>query len=230
LQVIQLKTILPKRTKIIAQHHAEKPFTGIKKHVQRIADKCIDACLFASRDMGLEWVRAGNIASAKKIHEVMEVSSNFYPINKITAKSELGIGAATMFLWVGRLNENKDPLNVISTFLKYAETNATATLYMIYHTDELLAEVKKAIESHPNRCAIALIGKVPHHDLLYWYNSADFFILNEPGNESELLTALRSTANIDVAEKRNRSLTYFDRNLSFGAIALQIEKIAEGLF
>jgi len=202
---------------------------------------------------------------------VMEVSSNFYPINKITAKSELGIGAATMFLWVGRLNENKDPLNVISTFLKYAETNATATLYMIYHTDELLAEVKKAIESHPNRCAIALIGKVPHHDLLYWYNSADFFIsgshyegsgtavceamscgcvpivtdilsfrmitdqgncgiLYEPGNESELLTALRSTANIDVAEKRNRSLTYFDRNLSFGAIALQIEKIAEGLF
>jgi glycosyltransferase involved in cell wall biosynthesis len=271
LQVIQLKTILPKRTKLIAQHHAEKPFTGIKKHVQRIADKCIDACLFASNDMGLEWVKSGNITSAKKIHEVMEVSSNFYPINKITAKAQLGICADIVFLWVGRLNENKDPLNVVKAFLEYAETNASARLYMIYHTDELLTKVKKIIESHLNKSAITLIGKVSHHDILNWYNSADFFIsgshyegsgtavceamscgcipivtdilsfrmitnqgncgiLYKPGNESELLTALRSTATIDVAKKRNRSLTYFDRNLSFRAIATQIEKVAEGLF
>jgi len=176
LQVIQLKTVLPERTKIIAQHHAEKPFTGIKKYVQKIADKCIDACLFASHDMGLEWVKAGNIASAKKIYEVMEVSSNFYPINKTTARSQLGISAATVFLWVGRLNENKDPFNVVSTFLKYAETNISARLYMIYHTDELLDEVKDLIQRHINKDAIALIGKVPHDELLYWYNSADFFI------------------------------------------------------
>jgi len=271
LQVIQLKTILPNRTKIIAQHHAEKPFMGIKKHVQRVADKCIDACLFASHNMGLEWVGAGNISSSKKIHEVMEVSSNFHPLDKPTAKLHLGICADTVFLWVGRLNENKDPLNVVSTFLKYAEINASARLYMIYHTDELLNEVKALIESHRNKCAITLIGKVPHHDLLHWYNSADFFIsgshyegsgtavceamscgcvpivtdilsfrmitdqgncgiLYEPGNEAELLAALKLTATINKAEKRDKSLTYFDRNLSFGAIASQIEKIAEGLF
>ena len=32
--------------------------------------------------MGETWVKKGNLASEKKIHEIMEVSSVFYPIDK----------------------------------------------------------------------------------------------------------------------------------------------------
>ena len=46
---------------------------GLKKYAQRLADKCIDAYLFASYEMGVEWVEKGNIASVKKIRGVMEV-------------------------------------------------------------------------------------------------------------------------------------------------------------
>jgi glycosyltransferase involved in cell wall biosynthesis len=176
LQLIQLQLLLGKNTKIIAHHHAEKPFTGIKKYIQRIADRYIDAYLFASHIMGMDWVKNGNIASPSKIHEVMEVSSNFYPVEKSTARLKTGIEGEQIFLWVGRLNENKDPLNVVRAFLEFTNNDSSARLYMIYHTDELLNDIQLLLDGHANQNAITLVGKVEHDDLLYWFNSADFFI------------------------------------------------------
>ncbi|ASU35186.1 glycosyltransferase family 4 protein [Mucilaginibacter xinganensis] len=176
LQVIQLGIILNGKTKIIAHHHAEKPMPGIKKYAQKLADLFIDAYLFASMDIGLDWVKNGNISSAKKIREVMEVSSNFRPINRQLAKQKTGASGNPVFLWVGRLNQNKDPLNVVKGFLEYMKTQPRARLYMIYHTDELLADIKCILKDHPNGVAITLLGKIEHEELLYWFNSADFLI------------------------------------------------------
>ena len=64
-QVIQLRLSLGKKVKIIIQNHAEKPFTGIKKYLQRIADKYINAYFFAAHTIGAEWISKGNIASKK---------------------------------------------------------------------------------------------------------------------------------------------------------------------
>jgi len=176
LQLIQLRLLLNKSARIIVHHHAEVPFTGFKKYIQQLADKCTDAYLFASMQMGIEWVNKGNIADERKIHEVMEVSSIFYPIKKAAAKLKTGASGSQIFLWVGRLNENKDPLNVVSAFLKYAAINADARLYMAYHTDELLGAVKQLLDKSPAKNTVILTGKVPRADMLYWFNSADFFI------------------------------------------------------
>jgi glycosyltransferase involved in cell wall biosynthesis len=176
LQVVQLGALLNRKVKFIVQHHAEKPFTGLKKYLQRWADLHIDAYLFASKSMGMEWVKKGNLASKKKIHEVMEVSSVFYPVKTEEAKAKTNASGSPVFLWVGRLNQNKDPLLVIRAFLTFVKEQPSARLYMIYHTDELLAEVKELIASNTNKNAIVLIGKVPNPDLLYWYNSADFIV------------------------------------------------------
>lgn len=174
LQLIQLRLILGKRTRIIAQHHAEKPSKGLKRIIQKVADNCVDAYLFASHALGAEWVKIGNIASGKKIHEVMEVSSLFYPDKNASLK--LNLAGDPIFLWVGRLNANKDPLNVVKAFLKFAENSPDVRLYMIYHTDELIDEIKLLLAAYTDNCPVILIGKVPHDELLYWFNSADFFI------------------------------------------------------
>jgi glycosyltransferase involved in cell wall biosynthesis len=60
---------------------------------------------------------------------------------------------------------------VVKAFLAFAEVNPDTRLYMIYHTDELLNDIK-ALQTD----AIKLIGKVPHDDLLYWFNSVDFIV------------------------------------------------------
>lgn len=176
LQVMQLRLALRGKTRIIVQNHAEKPAPGIRKFLQQLADKCVDAYLFASREMGLDWVARGNLASVQKIHEVMELSSIFYPIDKAAAKAKTGINAEKVFLWVGRLDVNKNPITAVKAFLKFAETEPQARLYMLYHTEELLPQVQQLIAGAPNQEAIKLVGKIPNDDMLYWFNSADFLI------------------------------------------------------
>ncbi len=176
LQVMQLRLLLGKKVKVMVQHHAEKPFTRLKKNLQVWADSSIDAYLFASLGFGQEWMNAGIISSAHKIHEVMEVSSVFYPTDPMMAKAKTGVSGQPVFLWVGRLDTNKDPLNVVKAFLAFLKTCPSARVYMVYHTDELLKDLTGVLNSDPLGEAVTLIGKLPHDDLLYWYNSADFFI------------------------------------------------------
>lgn len=174
-QVVQLRFLLGKKVKIIVQNHAEQPFTGIKKYLQHIADKYINAYFFAADAIGAEWVSKGNIASKKKIHEIMEVSSVFYPIDKTIARAKTNVSDDTVFLWAGRLNKNKDPITVINAFLKFLQFKPAAHLYMIFQTEELLSELEMLIAK--NNCrAITLVGKVPHKKMLYWLNSSDFII------------------------------------------------------
>jgi len=177
LQVIQLRLGLGRKIKIIAQNHAEKPFTGIKKYLQQLADKYIDAYFFASHAAGAEWVSKGNLHSEKKVREIMEVSSVFYPVDKILARSITRVSGDPVFLWTGRLNVNKDPLTVVQAFLQFLRFQPTAHLYMIYQTAELLPELKILINSEKNNHnAVVLIGEVQHKEMQYWFNSADFII------------------------------------------------------
>lgn len=176
LQVIQLRLLLGRKVKIITQNHAEKPQTGARKYLQRSASYCIDAYLFASRSMGIDWVNKGNLTDPGKIHEVMEVSSGFKPIERSIAVEKTKVKGKPVFLWVGRLNENKDPLNVVKAFLRFIDSEPSAHLYMIYHTDELLTPIQALLKSDKNKDAITLIGQVAHNELLYWYNCAEIIL------------------------------------------------------
>lgn len=127
--------------------------------------------------MGEEWVTKGNIGSLKKIHEVMEVSSEFYLTDKTLAKAKNNISGSPVYLWVGRMNRNKDPLTVVKAFLRFIENWPSARLYMIFQTTELLDEIQKILAGKKNnKDAVILIGKVPHDEMIYWYNSSDFII------------------------------------------------------
>jgi len=173
LQVIQLRLKLGPAVKIILIHRAEKPFTGLKKILQKIADRFVNAYIFSSLEFGEYWVKKGVIKDIKKTHEIMSVSSSFYPTEKKEAKNNLDINSSPVFLWVGRFEKNKDPLTVVRAFNDFLFKNSSASLYMIYQTEELLDEVKKI---SGKTAGIKLVGQVTHENLQYWYNAADFII------------------------------------------------------
>ena len=174
LQVLQLRLTLGKKVKIIILHRAEKPFSGLKKYLQRIADKYIHAYLFISSDFGRQWEEAGNL-SLTKVHEVIQASSVFHPDDRLLSKDKLSITGSPIFLWVGRLDKNKDPMTVVNAFTEFLQPCPTAKLYMIYQSDELLQElIRLTGDSTTN--TIHLVGKVAHEELQLWYNSADFII------------------------------------------------------
>jgi hypothetical protein len=147
LQIIQLRKTLGKAAKIIVLHRAEKPFSGIKGYLQKIADKSVDAYLFTSDEFSKEWIKKGIFRNKKKIHEVMQSSSIFFPGDKVAAKKILNINGEPAFLWVGRLEKNKDPLTAVKAFIKYFSSQPLAKLYMIYQDDQLLPEVKTLIDA-----------------------------------------------------------------------------------
>ena len=173
LQIIQLRLKLGAAVKIILINRAEKPFTGIKRMFQKIADRFVNAYLFSSKEFGENWVRAGIISRIEKVCEVLPASSVFSLTDKSVSKNSLGISGKLVYLWVGRLEKNKDPLTVVKAFKVFLLQNPAASLYMIYQTNELLEEVKKVIAGTTR---IILTGKIEHEDLQKWYSAADFII------------------------------------------------------
>lgn len=176
LKVLCLGWISGANSKMITHHHAEKPFRFVGKFLQRLADGYIGAYLFASKQIGLSWVSGGNISSPDKVHEVMEVSCDFKNVEKNTARIKTSVEGGAVFLWVGRLNENKDPLTVIKAFLEFAAARPDVRLYMIYHTAELLREVSRVLEQDDRRKQVLLVGEVAHAEMPSWFSSADFFV------------------------------------------------------
>ncbi len=173
LQVLQLRRKLGKKVIIYAIHHAEKPFAGIKRWLQKKADNCIDVYQFTAMAFGAEWSRAGIIKNRQKVHAIMEASSIYAETDMEEARQRTGAAGNPVYLWVGRLDANKDPLTVVRAFLNFTRHHPSAKLYMIYQSTELLADVTMLVGENKN---ILLIGKQSRQELLYWYNSADFIL------------------------------------------------------
>jgi glycosyltransferase involved in cell wall biosynthesis len=174
LQMIQLRAMLGRNVKIFVQHHAEQPFSGVKKIIQRFASRQINVCMFAAKETATYWIRNRNLIPESMIREFPEVSSVFYPVDQSSARTITGLSGSPAFIWVGRLNQNKNPVLAVKTFLRFTESHSQARLYMIYQTDELLTEIRDLLPENNNQ--IVLIGKVAHQDLLFWFNSADFYL------------------------------------------------------
>jgi glycosyltransferase involved in cell wall biosynthesis len=139
-----------------------------------LADRYINAYFFCSLALGRQWTEAGLIRDPSKIKEVMEISSSFSPIDKESARSVTGVQGEMNFLWIGGLHQRKDPLLAIRGFLLFQKTEPTAKLYMIFQSDELLNEVCSLIEQ--TQAPVVLVGKLPHGQLLHWYNSVHYIV------------------------------------------------------
>ncbi len=176
LKVLLLRWTLGSQVKIIIQYHAEKPLRHYKRILQKIVDRHVSAYFFTARDQVDPWIAERQITDPNKIHEVMEVPSVFYPVNKSDACIRTKVSSSKNYLWVGRLDANKDPLTLIKAFIKFSVTNPRVHLYVIFQSDELMEETKMQVASSTTETQITLVGKVEHDELLYWYNSVDFII------------------------------------------------------
>lgn len=176
-QIILLRMKLGPEVKIFVQHHAERPWGGIRGVLQRLADSRIDTYLFAARDLAEPWIARGLIARANKVQEFMSASALFTPYDRASARQATHVVGERVYLWVGRLDSNKDPVTALNAFIRFAQKNRDATFYLIYQTSELVNTIKTIIDQHPEiQNNVHLVGRVAHADLRHWYSSADFVI------------------------------------------------------
>lgn len=177
IQLLLLRLLKPKHTKLIIQHHAEKPFTHpVKRWFQKIAYSPADAFLFTSKALAIPFLEHGIIRNSKKIHEVMEGSTLFKALPKQEARRMLNIPDGTVFLWVGRLDANKDPFTVLKAMHHLKETGEPFKLYMIYGSNELEEQVRNYTDEQGLQEQVILIGQTEHEVLESWYSAADYFV------------------------------------------------------
>jgi glycosyltransferase involved in cell wall biosynthesis len=117
------------------------------------------------------------IRNSKTVYEVMEGSTPFAMKNKTEARAVLGLEGKTVFLWVGRLNANKDPLTVLKAFAPFSKTHPGAKLQMIYGTNEMEQEVKQFIKEQNLDSNVELTGRLKREELEKYYQAAQYFIL-----------------------------------------------------
>jgi glycosyltransferase involved in cell wall biosynthesis len=176
MQVLLLRLKLGAHIKIILRHHADRPFRDFRQYLQRWADRYVSAYLFASCDLGQPWTEHKQIRDRSKIKGIMGTSSNFYPMKKDLARQFTNVGSGRIFLWVGDLSENKDPLLVVKAFAEFIKTDTTARLYMVYQTAGLLENLKAEVVNLSVSDSVYLVGKVENKLLVNWYSSADFIL------------------------------------------------------
>lgn len=177
-QVLWLYIKLGRKIRLWAIHHAEKPLRFPKSLFQKLADRFIQGYFFCSVDLGKRWTDAGQIKNKDKIYEVMEASSVFCPVSKEAARMKTKVMGRNTYLWVGRLDKNKDPVTLIKAFQLFFCDHIDAELYMIIHQqEELLEEVNELLAATPEVSKrISFVKGVSHEDMLYWFNSVDFIV------------------------------------------------------
>lgn len=168
--IILMKWFLGSSTRVLVHDHANSIPKGWKVRIYKWADSYIDTYFFTSKLMAKPWIDKRIISSQKKIIECVEGSTQF-TYNPTMHKIE------NSFLWVGRLDKNKDPLTILKAFSEFVETNSEAMLSMFYEDTTLLKEVVQFIEEKKIQRNIQLNGAVLNEELEIWFQRSKYFIL-----------------------------------------------------
>jgi glycosyltransferase involved in cell wall biosynthesis len=203
LQTFVLRIMLGRKTAIVVQHHGGVLPGRKKRWLHNLFNNAANGFFFTTSGQGREWFI--NKKAADKVMPVME-GATFFNFdqrdaftdlvyhNRAIERARTGMSGSPVFLWVGRLDDNKDPLTVLDGFEILFEKYPAARLYMIYSDDRLANKVKDKIDSSEIlRTRVSLFGQVEHNQIEQFYNSADYFVLGShyEGSGYALSEALR---------------------------------------
>ena len=175
-QVVQLRKSLGKKVIILAQSHADRIPPAWKRRLQKIADQRIDGYLFTSAEMASPWIKNKVIANEGKVKEVMMGASIFKEMDRDAAVSITRVKGQPVFLFVGRVDANKDPVTLIKAFSSFTQNKSTASLYLIIQNPEKKDELQNLVNENDLGNKVIIIGRIPHSEMQSWFNSADFII------------------------------------------------------
>ena len=162
---------------VLVQDHASRPSKGLRRRVERWGFRSLSGVAFTARDQAVPFVDAGIFPRDLQIFEVIEASSDFTPGNQADARAKSGIFGEPCILWVGRLDDNKDPFTVLDAMERLIPDLPEIRLWCVYSDAPLLGRVQKRIDSSVRlRDRVHLLGEVAHHLLQDFYRAADLFV------------------------------------------------------
>ena len=166
------------RIPVLAQDHASRAPKGCRSRVQRWAFRHLGAVAFTARAQALPFLEAGVFRSDIPVFEVIEGSSTFVPGDQAQARTRCGLHGDPCVLWVGRFDDNKDPLTVLDAVERVIPRTPGVELWCLYSDAPMLGKVQSRLDASPElRKRVHLLGRIPHDRLQDFHRAADLFVL-----------------------------------------------------
>lgn len=177
MQVRYLASVL-RGVPILAEQRAMPRIRGWRRRVYRWGLAPIEGVAFTTREQAQYYFDVGVFRPGLPVFEVLGGSTRFTPGDRSAARVRSGLYGEPALLWVGRLNENKDPLAVLEAFRQAIPELPNPHLWLCFSDAPLLEPVVERVEQDPVlRSRVHLLGFRPRPLLQEFYRAADLFIL-----------------------------------------------------
>ena len=182
-------------TPLIVQDHANKPPRIWQRLFWRRGLATLSGVAFCASEQAQPFIEAGLLQPRTTVYEIPESTSRFVPGDQQEARRVTGLHGDPCLLWVGHLNDNKDPLTVLDGVSEAIRELPGLQLWCCFGTAPLLADVQGRIKSDSRlRGRVHLVGPVPHWKVQLLMQSADVFVLgsHREGSGYSVIEALAS--------------------------------------
>jgi glycosyltransferase involved in cell wall biosynthesis len=176
-QLLYLRARLPK-IPILVQDHANRPPTSsLRRRFHQRSLRDVEAVSFTDLALADEFLRAGILSETTKRKRVQEGSSLFEIGDQGEAQERTGIHGSPACLWVGDLNENKDPMTALAGFRIALKDIPEAKLWMCFRQSRLRQSVDEYLESHPAlKASVVLLGAKAYSEMENLHRAADVYL------------------------------------------------------
>lgn len=181
------------RRPVLVQDHADAPRTGWRALYQRWGLANAAAVSFTAPEQASPFHQGRLLSPKTRIFAIPESTTHFRPGNRDQARNITKLFGSPILLWVGRLNDNKDPLTIMDALSLAASSLPHAQLWCFFHEAPLRARVEARLAADPDlACRVHLAGAVPHAYVEWLCRAADFFVLgsHREGSGYALIEAL----------------------------------------
>ena len=162
---------------ILLQDHAARPPPFWRRAQWRRGFAAASGLAFCAREQAAPFVQRGLVATRTTIYEIPESTCRFTPGEREQARQATGLSGNPCLLWVGHLNENKDPLTVLDGIAKVAGRLPGLELWCCFGTAPLLRPVQRRIAADPRLAnRVHLLGRLPHDRIETAMRAADFLV------------------------------------------------------
>jgi glycosyltransferase involved in cell wall biosynthesis len=153
----------------------------------------VAACAFTSAEQAEPFARAGDLPPEVRVFAIPESSTRFTPGDRDKARALTGVFGDPALLWVGHLDNNKDPLTVLRAVRLALEQLPELHLWCAYASGELLQQCRAMANADPLLAEhVHFLGPVPHEEVERLCRASDIFVLgsHREGSGYALLEAL----------------------------------------
>ena len=162
---------------VLAQDHASVPPRRLAA-LHRWGLARVAGVAFTSREQAEPFFRAGVLRPGTPVFAIPESSTRFAPGDVAAARAATGVHGDPALLWVGRLNDNKDPLTILDAVSRALPRLPGARLWCCFHEAPLLDRFRARLAAEPALAAcVHLLGAVPHERIELLCRAADLFVL-----------------------------------------------------